>query len=167
MFADLSRQGTHPRDDVDQACDDPLVIHLVTRAGGGGKRARDALAEPYAPLIWSICRKYRFGRDDADGGGQSAWMRPVDQLKIHDPAVQADWLAATRRECGHLVRAAHAPDAVVCELDAEIISDERAEAVEQEPLVAGRHVALRAITESQRIRTPSDQRSATDEGSVR
>ncbi len=133
------------RNDVDQACDDPLVIHLVTRARGGDKRAWDALVERYAPLIWSICRKYRLGRDDADDIGQSVWMHLVDQLdKIRNPAALAGWLATTtRRECGRLVRAAHAPGAVVCELDAEIIPDERAEAVEQELLAAERHAALR------------------------
>jgi len=131
------------RNDVDQACDDPLVIHLVTRARGGDKRAWDALVERYAPLIWSICRQYRLGRDDADDIGQSVWMHLVDQLdKIRNPAALAGWLATTtRRECGRLVRAAHAPGAVVC--DAEIIPDKRATAVEQELLAAERHAALR------------------------
>lgn len=133
------------RNDVNQACDDTLVIHLVTRARSGDKQAWDALVERYAPLIWSICRKYRLGRDDADDVGQSVWMRLVDQLdKIRNPAALAGWLATTtRRECGRLVRATHAPGAVVCELDAEIIPDERAEGVEQELLAAERHAALR------------------------
>ena len=89
------------RNDVDQACDDPLVIHLVTRARGGDKRAWDALVERYAPLIWSICRKYRLSRDDADDAGQIVWMRLVDQLdQIRNPAALAGWLATTtRREC--------------------------------------------------------------------
>ncbi len=131
------------RNDVDQACDDLLVIHLVTRARGGDKRAWDALVERYAPLIWSICRQYRLGRDDADDIGQSVWMHLVDQLdKIRNPAALAGWLATTtRRECGRLVRAAHAPGVVVC--DAEIIPDERVKAVEQELLAAERHAALR------------------------
>src|SRR5271156_1965460 len=122
------------RNDVDQACDDPLVIHLVTRARAGDKRAWDALVERYAPLIWSICRKYRLSRDDADDVGQSAWMRLVDQLdKIRDPAALPGWLATTtRRECGRLVRAAHAQGAAVRELHPEIIPDVRAEAVEQD-----------------------------------
>ena len=133
------------RNDVDEACDDALVIHLVTRARGGDKRAWDALVERYAPLIWSICRKYRLSRDDADDVGQSVWMRLVDQLdKIRNPAALAGWLATTtRRECGRVVRSGHAPGAVVCELDAEIIPDEQAKAVEQELLAAERHAALR------------------------
>ena len=133
------------RNDVDQACDDPLVIHLVTRARGGDKRAWDALIERYAPLIWSICRKYRLGRDDAEDVGQNVWMRLVAQLdKIRNPAALAGWLATTtRRECGRLVRGAQAPGAVVCEFDPEVIPDERAGAVEQELLAAERHAALR------------------------
>ena len=133
------------RNDIDQACDDPLLIHLVTRARGGDKRAWDALVERYAPLIWSICRKYRLSRDDANDVGQCVWMRLVDQLdKIRNPAALAGWLATTtRRECGRLVRAGHAPGAVVCGLDAEITPDERAKAVEQELLAAERRAALR------------------------
>ncbi len=133
------------RNDAGQAGDDPLVTHLVTRARGGDKRAWDALVERYAPLIWSICRKYRLSRDDADDVGQSVWLRLVDQLdKIRDPAALAGWLATTtRRECGRLVRAGHAPGAVRCGLDAEIIPDERANAAEQELLAAERHAALR------------------------
>ena len=133
------------RNDAGQAGDDPLVTHLVTRARGGDKRAWDALVERYAPLIWSICRKYRLSRDDANDVGQSVWLRLVDQLdKIRDPAALAGWLATTtRRECGRLVRAGHAPGAVRCGLDAEIIPDERANAAEQELLAAERHAALR------------------------
>jgi len=131
--------------DVDQTCGDPLVIQLVTRARGGDKRAWDALVERYAPLIWSICRKYRLGRHDAGDVGQNVWMRLVDQLdKIRDPAALPGWLATTtRRECGRLVHAAHAPGAVGCELHAEIIPDRQAEAAEQNLLAAERHAALR------------------------
>ena len=35
------------------------VTGLVTRAASGDKQAWDALVERYAPLIWSICRRYR------------------------------------------------------------------------------------------------------------
>ncbi len=35
--------------------DDPVVTDLVTRASNGDRQAWDALAERYAPLIWSIC----------------------------------------------------------------------------------------------------------------
>jgi len=125
--------------------DDPSVTDLVTRARNGDKQAWDALVERYAPLIWSICRRYRLGRADADDVGQSVWMCLVDQLdKIRDPAALPGWLATTtRRECWRVVGAARGPNAVVCALDAETIPDGQAEAVEQELLAAERHAALR------------------------
>src|SRR6266702_3871358 len=88
--------------------DGPLVIDLVTRARTGDKRSWDALVERYAPLIWSICCRYRLGRADAEDVGQSVWLRLVDQRdKIRDPAALPGWLVTTtRRECGRVLRAA-------------------------------------------------------------
>jgi RNA polymerase sigma factor (sigma-70 family) len=138
------------RNDTDQTCDDLVVIDLVASARDGDVRAWDALVERYTPLIWSICRKYRLDRADADDVGQSVWLHLVDQLgKIREPAALAGWLATTtRRECGRLVRASRGPHAVVYALDAENMVDEQAAAAEQEVLAAERHAALReAVTE--------------------
>ena len=146
------------RKDVDQACDGLAVIDLVTCARGGDRQAWDALVERYAPLIWSICRRYRLGRADAEDVGQSVWLHLVDQLdKIRDPAALPGWLATTtRRECRRVVRAA--PHAVVCTLDAENIPDEQAETAEQELLAADRHTALReAFTELPPPRPAADR----------
>ena len=131
--------------DAGQPCDDSVVIDLVAYARGGDIQAWDALVERYAPLIWSICRKYRLGRADADDVRQSVWLRLVDQLdKIREPAALPGWIATTtRRECGRLVRAAHGPHAVVYALDADNIPDKQAEAAEQELLAAERQAALR------------------------
>jgi hypothetical protein len=41
---------------ADPACDDLVVIDLVTRARKSDKQAWDALVERYSALIWSICR---------------------------------------------------------------------------------------------------------------
>jgi RNA polymerase sigma factor (sigma-70 family) len=123
---------------------DLTVIDLVTRARGGDRQAWDALVERYAPLIWSICRKYRLSRADADDVGQSVWLHLVHYLdKIHHPAALPGWLATTtRRECGRVVRAARGPHAVVCLLDAQNIPDGQAETAEQ-LLAAERQAALR------------------------
>jgi RNA polymerase sigma factor (sigma-70 family) len=139
-------------------CDDSVVIDLVTRARDGDVQAWDALVARFTPLIWSICRRYGLGRADADDVRQSVWLHLVDHLgKIREPAALAGWLATTaRRECVHLVRAAHGPHAVVYALDAENLADERAGAAEAELLAAERHAALREAvthlpTECQRL----------------
>ena len=62
--------------------DDSPVAALVARARHGDKQAWDAIVDRYAPLIWSICRRYRLDRADADDVGQSVWLRLVDQLAL-------------------------------------------------------------------------------------
>jgi RNA polymerase sigma factor (sigma-70 family) len=126
-------------------CDGPLVTDLVTRARTGDKRAWDALVERYAPLIWSICRRHRLGRADAEDVGQSVWLRLADQLdKIREPAALPGWLATTTcRECGRVLRAAHGPHAPACAFDAGNLPDEQADTAGQELLAAERHAALR------------------------
>jgi RNA polymerase sigma factor (sigma-70 family) len=122
-----------------------LVTDLVTRARTGDKPAWDALVERYAPLIWSICRRYRLGRADAEDVGPSVWLRLADQRdKLRDPAALPGWLAtATCREAGRILRAAHGPHAPVCALDAENLPDEQAGTAGQDLLAAERHAALR------------------------
>ena len=72
---------THP------AHDGTLVTDLVTRASAGYQQAWDALVERYAPLVWSICDRFRLGRADAEDVGQSVWLRLAGQLEmIRDPA---------------------------------------------------------------------------------
>src|SRR6266576_1518803 len=87
---------------------DPPVTGLVIRARNGDKAAWDALVERYAPLIWSICRRYRLDRVDADDVAQSVWLHLLQHLgDLRDPAALPGWLATTaRRECGRVVRAA-------------------------------------------------------------
>ena len=60
--------------------DRPPVTALVTRAANGDQRAWDALVERYAPLIWSICRRYQLGGADADDVGQTVWFQLLDHL---------------------------------------------------------------------------------------
>ena len=106
MTAETARIPCEPaRNDIGLTCDDSVVIDLVASARDGDVQAWEALVERYAPLIWSICRKYRLGRADADDVGQSVWLHLVDHLgKIREPAALAGWLATTtRRECGRLV----------------------------------------------------------------
>jgi RNA polymerase sigma factor (sigma-70 family) len=122
----------------------PVVADLVTRARTGDGQAWDALVERYSPLIWSICRRHRLGRADAEDVGQSVWMQLVNHLDaVRDPAALPGWLATTtRRECGRVLRVARGPQAAV-QVDADLLADERTRTAEQEVLAAERHVALR------------------------
>jgi DNA-directed RNA polymerase specialized sigma24 family protein len=87
--------------EAEQVSGDLSVMGLMVRARMGDQNAWDALVEWYAPLIWSICRRYRLSNADAHDVGQSVWSQLVDQLdRISDPAALPGWLAtATRCEC--------------------------------------------------------------------
>jgi RNA polymerase sigma factor (sigma-70 family) len=124
---------------------DPSVTDLVIRARSGDKQAWDALIERYAPLVWSICRRYGISGADAEDVSQIVWLQLVDQLdRIRDPAALPGWLATTtRRGCWRVQRAAWGPHAGECMLDAEDIPDEQARMAEEEVLLAERNAALR------------------------
>ena len=124
---------------------DPSVSDLVGRARNGDKQAWDALVERYAPLIWSICRRHRLGRADADDVGQSVWLRLVDQLdRVRQPAALPGWLATTtRRECLRVLCAGYASHATGYALDVDSLPDQRAGRADQELLAAERQAALR------------------------
>ena len=125
--------------------DDLVVTALVIRARTGDTQAWHALVERYAPLIWSICRRYRLGDADAEDVSQDIWLHLVRHLEtLRDPAALPGWLATTtRRECDRKVRAAAGPHAAGYLLDAEILPDKRAATADQELLEAERNAALR------------------------
>ena len=83
----------------------PPVTDLVTRAKNGEQQAWDALVERYAPLVWSICRRYRLERRRRRRRRPGVWLHLVDQLDhLRDPAALPGWLATTtRRECGRVL----------------------------------------------------------------
>jgi len=122
----------------------PSVTDLVTLARNGEQEAWDALVERYAPLVWSICRRYQLSPADADDAGQAVWLHLVDQLdKIRDPAALPGWLATTTgRECGRLLRAARKAQPVGPVLDATIHGGQTSTA-DDELLTAERHAVLR------------------------
>lgn len=124
---------------------DHPVAALVRRAGAGDERAWHTLVERYAPLIWSLCRRYGLDAADAAVVGQNLWLALVNQLgTIRDPAALPGWLAtATWRECTRVPTIAQAPHAARHAPDAENIPDDRDNTIEQELLAAERHAALR------------------------
>lgn len=121
---------------------DSSTADLVAFAKGGDARAWDALVERFAPLIWSICRKYQLDRTDAEDVAQNVWMIFVNHLEsIRDSTALAGWLATiTRRQCFKVLRA-------TCKVPAngkapEEIPAESAEPAESELLLAERSAAL-------------------------
>jgi RNA polymerase sigma factor (sigma-70 family) len=125
--------------------DDPLIRDLVSRARNGDKQAWDVLVKRFAPLIWSICRRYELADADMADAGQGVWLYLVDHLdSVRDPAALPGWLATTtRRECIRIRRAARRSHESGSLPDAENISDEEAAVADEELLVAERHAALR------------------------
>jgi RNA polymerase sigma factor (sigma-70 family) len=121
------------------------VADLVMRARDGDQQAWDAIVERYAPLVWSICRRYRLAGTDAEDAGQAAWLQLVDHIgQIRDPAALPGWLATTTgRECGRIVRAARRTSPPGGVLDPEDTPDEQAPRADDELLAAERHAALR------------------------
>ena len=72
------------------------VAALVMGASNGDKQAWDALIERYAPLIWSICRRYRLGGADAEDVAQAVWLKLVDHVgQLRHPAALAQASTAT------------------------------------------------------------------------
>src|ERR1700727_3870992 len=81
--------------------DDPSVVALVRRASGGDQDAWSELVERYAPLVYTICARYRLSTHDVEDVGQSVWLLLVEQLgKLREPAALPGWLATTTaHEC--------------------------------------------------------------------
>jgi RNA polymerase sigma factor (sigma-70 family) len=88
--------------------DDPRVVALVTRAAGGDQDAWCELVDRYAPLVYTICTRYRLSNHDTEDVMQSVWLLLVEQLgKLREPAALPGWIATTTaRECLRVVTAA-------------------------------------------------------------
>jgi RNA polymerase sigma factor (sigma-70 family) len=118
---------------------------LVSRAADGDQAAWYEIIERYAPLVWSICGRYRLGGADAEDVGQNVWLLLVEQLgKLREPAALPGWLATTtQRECLRVLRGAKKydrfgppPEELPLPADDPLI--------EEEILAAERNAALRA-----------------------
>lgn len=122
-----------------------LVTDLVVRAKNGDELAWGALVELYAPLIWSVCRRYQLTRADAEDVAQVVWQHLVGELdRIRNPPAIPAWLVTTtRRECLRVQRAAQRSCPAGYVLDAEDVPDDKGVTPEQELLVTERHAVLR------------------------
>jgi RNA polymerase sigma factor (sigma-70 family) len=92
--------------------DHSSVVRLVTRAASGDQAAWNEIVERYAPLVWSICTRYRLSSADIEDVGQSVWLLLVEHLgDLREPAALPGWLATTtQRECQRVLRAARRYD---------------------------------------------------------
>jgi RNA polymerase sigma factor (sigma-70 family) len=127
--------------------DDPSVIALVTRAADGDQAAWNELVDRYAPLVWSICNRYRLNRSDIDDVFQNTWLLLVEHIrKLREPAALPGWLATTtQRECLHHLQASHKKhEQAGGEADQQAIGGQGDTLVEEEILIAERNAALRA-----------------------
>ena len=125
--------------------DDSSVSALVARACDGDQPAWNEIVERYAPLVWSICNRYRLSRPDIDDIGQTVWLLLVEQLgNIRQPAALPGWLATTtQRECLRVLRAASRYDSFGSSVDNQELPDQSAPMIEQEVIEAELHAALR------------------------
>jgi RNA polymerase sigma factor (sigma-70 family) len=84
---------------------DPAVSALPARAAAVDQGAWDEIIERYAPMVWSICTRFRLSDRDLEDVAQNVWLLLVEQLgKLPEPAALPRWLAATtRRECLRVV----------------------------------------------------------------
>jgi RNA polymerase sigma factor (sigma-70 family) len=125
--------------------DDPSVVALVRRASGGDQDAWNSLVERYAPLVYTICARYRLTNHDVEDVGQNVWLLLVEQLgKLREPAALPGWLATTTaRECLRVVTAASRAERVGTGLDdsLQFVDDT---VIDEEILMAERNALLRA-----------------------
>jgi RNA polymerase sigma factor (sigma-70 family) len=136
----LLEEGKVPADD-----DDQRVTTLVGRASRGDQDAWYELVDRYAPLVYTICTRYRLSNHDIEDVGQNVWLLLVEQLgKLREPAALPGWLATTTaRECLRVVTAASKAERLGTGLDDSVLFVDDA-VIDGEILVAERNAALRA-----------------------
>ncbi len=125
--------------------DDPIVIALVGRARDGDQTAWDQIVERFAPLVWSICRRFRLSEVDAHDVGQNVWLRLVEYLpSLREAAALPGWLATTtRRECLRVQRSVWERDRQLMEPTFDVAADDETTQVDRWLIAAERDDALR------------------------
>jgi RNA polymerase sigma factor (sigma-70 family) len=122
------------------------IPDLVAAARDGDKAAWDELIERFAPLVWSVCRRFRLSDADAGDVGQAVWLYLVEQLPVlREPAALPGWLATTtRRECLRVVNAGRKRERHEVVADFDLTLDSHAPEVDEWLLEEERNVAIRA-----------------------
>jgi RNA polymerase sigma factor (sigma-70 family) len=124
--------------------DDPSVIALVERAVNSDQTAWNDIVERYAPLVWSVCARYRLNDQDIEDVGQTVWLLLVEHLRaLREPAALPGWLATTtHRECQRALTTARKTEDAGTKLD-DALAVVDGTLIEQEILAAERNAALR------------------------
>ena len=119
------------------------VATLVNRANNGDQEAWNAIVDRYAPLVWSICRRFRLADADAGDATQTVWLRLVEQLpRLRDPAALPGWLVTTtRNECLRLTSAGRRE--VLYAGSLEVVADEESTALDRDLLATERRAVVR------------------------
>ncbi|TQS39839.1 RNA polymerase sigma factor [Cryptosporangium phraense] len=122
------------------------VEELVRAAADGDERAWGALVDRFAPLLWSVCRRYELSAADTDDVAQVVWLRLLEHLPtLRSPAALPGWLLTTaRRECIRLARVAQGRATAERPLLVEVVPDGHGPAADEALLRAERNDALRA-----------------------
>ena len=117
---------------------------LPARPGATRTRGHE-LVDRYAPLVYTICIRYRLSNHDIEDVGQNVWLLLVEQLgKLRKPAALPGWLATTTaRECLRVVTAANKAERLGTGLDDSVLFVDDT-AIDEEILMAERNAALRA-----------------------
>ncbi|HEY7049892.1 MAG TPA: sigma-70 family RNA polymerase sigma factor [Jatrophihabitantaceae bacterium] len=125
--------------------DDPIVIALVGRASDGDQAAWNEIVDRFAPLVWSICRRFRLSDMDAHDVGQNVWLRLVEYLpSLREPAALPGWLATTtRRECLRVQRITWQNEKQLGQPDIDVPADEETTRVDRWLIDHERDSALR------------------------
>jgi RNA polymerase sigma factor (sigma-70 family) len=124
--------------------DDPSVIALVERAVNSDQTAWNDIVERYAPLVWSVCARYRLNDQDIEDVGQTVWLLLVEHLaELREPAALPGWLVTTtHRECQRALTTARKTETAGAKLDDALLVVDGT-LIEQEILAAERNAALR------------------------
>jgi RNA polymerase sigma factor (sigma-70 family) len=124
--------------------DDPSVIALVERAVNSDQTAWNDIVERYAPLVWSVCARYRLNEADIEDVGQTVWLLLVEHLgELREPAALPGWLVTTtHRECQRALTTARKTEGAGTKLDDALLVVDGT-LIEQEILAAEQNAALR------------------------
>lgn len=123
------------------------VADLVLRARSGDQHAWNGIVDRFAPLVWTVCRRYGLTGVDADDACQSTWLRLIEHLPaLREPAALPGWLVTTtKRECLAVLRAKNARIRREHFVDTELAEPQATEVHAEEVLLAHeRYSALRA-----------------------